>query len=226
MYLVLTYSADSSALEPQIARADYISIKLVSSLMPKIVNHEKRRTTIAQAAVVVITEQGLESTKLLDIAGLAGMTTGAITHYFTDKDAVLMAALEMAYDMLFANMEQVSSSEDHTLYDLLVQALPITQESRTAMTVWMAFYSRSLVEPEVSRHQIETHARWQSKVKIELVRHCARVGIPVPEDVDDVCEGITAQVNGLIIRSLTEEADWPEARQRKLLKTYLALIGF
>jgi hypothetical protein len=128
--------------------------------------------------------------------------------------------------MLFANMEQVSSSEDHTFYDLLVQALPITQESRTAMTVWMAFYSRSLVEPEVSRHQIETHARWQSKVKIELVRHCARVGMPVPEDVDDLCEGITAQVNGLIIRSLTEEADWPEARQRKLLKTYLALIGF
>jgi AcrR family transcriptional regulator len=97
MCLVLAYSADSSALEPQIARADYVSIKLVSSLMPKIVNHEKRRTTIAQAAVVVITEQGLESTKLLDIAGLAGMTTGAITHFFTDKDAVLMAALEMAY---------------------------------------------------------------------------------------------------------------------------------
>jgi TetR/AcrR family transcriptional repressor of bet genes len=173
----------------------------------------------------VIAEQGLESTKILDIASLAGMTTGAITHYFSDKDAVLMAALEMAYDMMFANMEQVASFQDHTFYDIVVQVLPITPESRTAMTVWMAFYSRSLVEPEVSRHQIATHSRWHSKVKQELVRHCERVGRPIFDDVDDVCEGITAQVNGLIIRSLTEEADWPEARQRKLLKTYLTLIG-
>ena len=193
--------------------------------MPKIVNHKKRRTTIAQATVEVIAEQGLESTKLLDIAGLAGMTTGAITHYFSDKDAVLMAALEMAYDMMFANMDQVSSASDHTFYDIVVQALPITQESRTAMTVWIAFYSRSLVEPEVSCHQIATHARWHSKLKLELVRHYQRVEMSAPEDIDDVCEGITAQVNGLIIRSLTEEADWPETRQRKLLKTYLTLIG-
>jgi TetR/AcrR family transcriptional repressor of bet genes len=193
--------------------------------MPKIVNHKERRITIAQAAVEVIAEKGLESTKLLDIAGVAGITTGAITYYFSDKDAVLMAALEMSYDMMFANMDQVSAAADHTFYDIVAQALPITQESRTAMTVWVAFYSRSLVEPEVSCHQIATHCRWHSKIKQELVRHYQRIEMPVPEDINDVCEGITAQVNGIIVRSLTEEAGWPATRQRKLLKTYLTLIG-
>jgi len=48
----------------------------------------------------------------------------------------------------------------------------------------------------------------------------------VPHDIDDLCEGITAQINGLIIRSLTEPDEWPEARQRKLLKNYLTQIGF
>lgn len=193
--------------------------------MPKIVNHEKRRSTIARAALVVIAEHGLEATKLLDIAKLAGMTTGAIAHYFSDKDAVLMAALEMAYDLMFNNMEQVASSENHSFYDIVVQALPITEQNHTAMTVWMAFCSRSLVVPEVSRHQIETHFRWHSKVKFELIRHYERIDVPVPDDLDDVCEGITAQVNGLIVRSLTEEEEWPKARQRKMLKTYLTQIG-
>ena len=80
--------------------------------MPKIVDHDKRRFTIAQAAVTVIAEQGLEATKLSDIARLAGMTTGSVSHYFSGKDAVLMAALEMSYDMMFADMAEVSASEE------------------------------------------------------------------------------------------------------------------
>jgi len=106
--------------------------------MPKIVDHDQRRTTIAKAAVSVIAEQGLEATKLSDIASLAGMTTGAVTHYFSDKDSVLMAALEMSYDMMFADMEHVASNEGYSFYETIVQALPITPQNRTAMAVWMA----------------------------------------------------------------------------------------
>jgi AcrR family transcriptional regulator len=193
--------------------------------MPKIVDHDQRRITIAQAAVTVIAEHGLEATKLSDIASLAGMTTGSVTHYFSDKDAVLMAALEMSYDMMFADMELVASYKDHSFYDTVVRALPITPQNRIAMTVWMAFCSRSLNVPEVGRHQTDSHFRWHSKVKQQLKHHCQRQDMPIPDDIDDLCEGITAQINGLIIRSLTEEADWPAARQRKLLKTYLTQIG-
>ena len=193
--------------------------------MPKIVDHDKRRFTIAQAAVTVIAEQGLEATKLSDIARLAGMTTGSVSHYFSGKDAVLMAALEMSYDMMFADMAEVSATKNYSFYDIIVRALPITQQKRTAMTVWMAFCSRSLAVAEVGRHQTDSHFRWHSKVKQELKRHCERNGVAMPVDADDLCQGITAQINGLVIRSLTEEAAWPEARQRKLLKTYLAQIG-
>lgn len=93
------------------------------------------------------------------------------------------------------------------------------------MAVWMAFCSRSLAVPEVGLHQTDSHYRWHNKVKQQLQRHCQRHDTPVPDDIDDLCEGITAQINGLIIRSLTEPAEWPEARQRKLLKTYLTQIG-
>jgi hypothetical protein len=76
-----------------------------------------------------------------------------------------MATLEMAYDMMFDNMKQVASTENHSFYDIVFQALPITDQNHTTMTVWMAFCRRSLVMPEVARHQIETHSRWHSKVK-------------------------------------------------------------
>lgn len=194
--------------------------------MPKIVDHEKRRIAIATAAVGVISEKGLEATKLSDIAKLASMTTGSVTHYFKDKDAVLMAALEMSYHTMFADMERGSSSKDCSFSDIIMRVLPITPKNRKAMKVWMAFCSRSLAVPEVSLHQKESHLRWHQKVKQQLKSHCERTGMNLPEDADDLCEGLTAQINGLIIRGLTEETDWPEARQRKLLKTYLSQIGF
>jgi TetR/AcrR family transcriptional repressor of bet genes len=192
--------------------------------MPKIVDHEQRRRAIALAAVEVIAERGLEGTKLVDIARIAGVTTGAITHYFSDKDAVLMAALELAYDSMFTRMEQITNGEDYSFYEVMAQALPITKKSRKAMSVWLAFWSRSLAEPRVATRQLEFHHRWHAQVKMELEHHCKRHSMPVPDDLEEVCEGITAQINGLIIRGLVDASYWPQARLRKALKAYLTLI--
>jgi AcrR family transcriptional regulator len=193
--------------------------------MPKIVDHEQRRKTISAAAMKVIAERGLESTKLVDIARLAGVTTGAVTHYFSDKDTILMAALEMAYDTMFANMARVKEKDSYSFLDIIAEALPTTAESRTAMTVWLAFWSRSIAEPRVAEMQLEFHHRWQNIVAQELMRHCHRTQMQVPKDLDGICQSITAQVNGLIIRGLVDRPDWPASRLRICLRDYLQHIG-
>ena len=192
--------------------------------MPKIVDHEQRRRAIALAAVEVIAERGLEATKLVDIARIAGVTTGAITHYFNDKDAVLMAALELAYASMFTRMERIANSEDYSFHEVMAQALPITKRSRKDMSVWLAFWSRSLAEPRVASRQLEFHHRWHTQVKMELGRHCERLSVPLPDDLEETCEGITAQINGLIIRGLVDASFWPQTRLRKALRTYITQI--
>ena len=42
--------------------------------------------------------------------------------------------------------------------------------------------------------------------------------------VDDVCEAITAQVNGLILRGLLEASVWDEVRLKKALRRYLSAL--
>ncbi|MFT4518511.1 MAG: TetR/AcrR family bet gene transcriptional repressor [Halioglobus sp.] len=193
--------------------------------MPKIVDHKQRREAIAQAAVRVIADRGLEATKLVDIAQIAGVTTGAITHYFSDKDAVLMAALEVSYATMFTRMEQVTETEDYNFYEVMAQALPFSPKSRKAMSVWLAFWSRSAAESSVAKTQLEFHHRWQATVKAEVIRYCDFLSKPVPEDLEELCEGITAQVNGITVRGLVDAQDWPQARQQQALKTYLEQIG-
>ncbi|MFT4790328.1 MAG: TetR/AcrR family bet gene transcriptional repressor [Oleiphilaceae bacterium] len=189
--------------------------------MPKIVNHDQRRKNIAQAAIEVIAIKGLESTKLTDIGRLAGVTTGAITHYFNDKDAVLMAALEIANDIMLERMSQVTQKTEYSLFEILSKALPTSSKSRQAMAVWLAFWSRSIPEGKVAQQQITFHQRWHGFVKEQLMHHFTITKKPIPENIDDISEGLTAQINGLIIRGLVETSDWPKERQHTMLKNYL-----
>lgn len=192
--------------------------------MPKIVNHDKRRISIARAAAQVIAERGLEATKLSDIGRSAGVTTGAISHYFDDKDAVLLAALDIAYDLMFDNMSQVAKQADYSLFEILAEALPTTPKSRRAMAVWLAFWSRSIAEPVVARQQMTFHKRWLEKVKEELIKHYQRKGKNPPVELDELCEGVTAQINGLIIRGLVDAVEWPKQRLHKALRSYLQAL--
>ena len=43
--------------------------------------------------------------------------------------------------------------------------------------------------------------------------------------VDDISQGLTAQINGLIIRGLVDTPDWPTERQHRVLQNYLSTLG-
>ncbi|NJN52912.1 MAG: TetR/AcrR family transcriptional regulator [Gammaproteobacteria bacterium] len=62
--------------------------------MPKIVDHDARRRDFIAAAYATIMEQGLANTNLRAVAKKAGYTTGALVHYFADKEELIREALD------------------------------------------------------------------------------------------------------------------------------------
>jgi AcrR family transcriptional regulator len=53
-----------------------------------------RREQIVEAAVAVITEQGLQNLSLSEIEKKAGMSRGQLTYYFPTKEAILLAVFD------------------------------------------------------------------------------------------------------------------------------------
>ena len=111
--------------------------------MPKIVDHDQRRTEIAAAAARAIDEQGLDKVRLVDVARRASCTTGAVSHYFQDKDAVLGAALEHVLGGLVShspNREAWPDSGDPVADFLtgLTQILPLDESRRRCWRVTAA----------------------------------------------------------------------------------------
>ena len=72
-------------------------------MSPKIVNKEKRRREIAEAALEVLAEKGFVEASISQVAQAAGIGKGTVYEYFDTKDELIFAALvawteSMAFD--------------------------------------------------------------------------------------------------------------------------------
>src|SRR5690625_8038553 len=62
--------------------------------MSKFVNHNKKRKLIAEAAWKIIENEGIEKVSIRRDAAKAGMSPGALRHYFSTKDEMMLFIIE------------------------------------------------------------------------------------------------------------------------------------
>ena len=65
--------------------------------MPKIVDHAERRREVLDATWRVIARSGLDTATTRAIAEEAGYSIGVLTHYFSDKQDILVSAHRLAF---------------------------------------------------------------------------------------------------------------------------------
>jgi AcrR family transcriptional regulator len=119
--------------------------------MPKKVDHEERRREIAAAVLRLVATRGVEAASLRAVAGEAGVSMGAVQHYFTTRDEMLRFALAHNNTLLaergarlLAERQPATPRETFRLFcDLL---LPFDEDSRTAARLWAGLISRACVD--------------------------------------------------------------------------------
>lgn len=180
------------------------------TIMPKIVDHEDRRRAIASAALDAISAHGLDGARLSDIARAAGVTTGAIAHYFPDKDAVLVAALEEVCTRLMIHIgppEAVPSFED------IAETLPLCEESRREWRVWLAYWGRAPFSEKLR----QIHQQYYLDIETALAEQFE----PACAAPRDMAAAVIAAIDGIGTRATLEPENWPASRQRELLASLL-----
>ncbi len=123
--------------------------------MPRVVDHEHRRTEIARAAIGVIAEKGLVAATVRDVAEAASCSTGMVNHYFADKDALLLAAAKLAVDDLvsgFLAPAASGKSGPSVLRDQLLSTLPASSTVRPSHHVVVHLYAGALHSPAMAEH--------------------------------------------------------------------------
>ncbi|WP_229069096.1 TetR/AcrR family transcriptional regulator [Actinoplanes sp. DH11] len=121
--------------------------------MPRKVDHQERRTLIADALMRVAAEHGLEAVSLRHVAAEAGVSTGMVQHYFRTKDEMMTFAMGVVRDRSSARVSQAIAAlgpdpePRRLLRTLLVNLLPLGDESRADGRVALAFLAYTAVRP-------------------------------------------------------------------------------
>lgn len=93
--------------------------------MPKVVDHDARRAHLLRQCFQLMAEDGYSASSMRRIAKAAGVSTGALYHYFPDKPAILVAMFELLIERdqarVTANLSDDAPVEDRirTLYRFL-----------------------------------------------------------------------------------------------------------
>ncbi|MCP6682374.1 TetR/AcrR family transcriptional regulator [Bacillus nakamurai] len=125
--------------------------------MPKKIDHEQRRKQIAEATWRMILERGMEGATVRNIAQEAGLSLGALRHYFSTQDELLRYAMTLVKEKATARIQEVAMKDlppKEKAVQLMLEIIPTDEETLAEMEVWFAFtaYARHKGEEFNAQH--------------------------------------------------------------------------
>lgn len=174
--------------------------------MPKIINHDERREQVAEATWRVIAKVGLEGATIRMIAGEAGYSTGALQHYFANKDGLIQFAMNLTWQRTDERIAAAAGASDalEALSMVASAVLPLEEERRQDVLVWLAFVARAVNDESMSAshrdYYVRVRERWRKLLKAGILDGSVRADIDVETEVNV----LTGLIDGLALQAMFE----------------------
>ena len=191
--------------------------------VPKVVDHAQRRRELVAATWAVVAAEGIEAATVRRIAEEAGCTTGRITHYFADKEEVLVAALRQVHRAAGKRMLAAIGPRSglEALRAVLAEALPLDQERVLEWRVWLAFWGSAATSASLQSEQHQRYREWRGLLK----RVLATAQLSADIDLDRLVDQIVALVDGFGLQGVLDpQHPQPEQLASRLNGAVDALI--
>jgi len=191
--------------------------------VPKIVDHDARRRDFVKAAYEMIKEHGLANTNLRAVARRAGFTTGALVHYFGDKDELIRLALDYSGEdvrdrMQIAHCEQTGRA---ALREILIEALPLDKRRSANWRIWLALWYHSETNADMRAEEKRRYREWTGRLERALKESVADGELPKSTDVRVEVQSLIAFIDGLGVQHLMSSRGMSAKRLMTLLDRYL-----
>ncbi|QKV73702.1 TetR/AcrR family transcriptional regulator [Amycolatopsis sp. Hca4] len=129
--------------------------------MPKIIDHDQRRSDIVDVTWDLIVRGGIEAATMREIAAAAGFANGALKLYFPSKEDIIAATYERALDMMRQYVELDGLRGLTALREICVSSMPIDEERITAGRVLLVFWQMSLGNQRMHDKYLEHVREWR-----------------------------------------------------------------
>ncbi|MGD9694253.1 MAG: TetR/AcrR family transcriptional regulator [Thermoleophilia bacterium] len=189
--------------------------------MPRQVDSAERRALIARAVWRVILRDGLESASVRKVAAEAGLSAGSLRHYFASQSELVAFSMELVIERVTA---RATARLDEGFAAVLDEVLPLDEERRAEVEVWLAFTARSRVDPALDavRRRSDEALRGLCAAAVAEVTD----GRLADSEASIEAEALYALVDGLALHAVAGDgADPSPAAMRAVLARHLERLG-
>ncbi|OJU69259.1 MAG: hypothetical protein BGO05_05920 [Rhizobiales bacterium 63-7] len=185
----------------------------------KILTLETRRRELTVATLESIRKHGYMNSTISTISEESGLSRGLISHYFKNKDDLILFAFRHLTELLEAIHRQVVRSWGTSHFDKLLAGAMVTfLPSQPYREVWLHFYSASRLQPEVAQMHRALWGRFRASVQRRITAAAGERGIKI--DIPTVTLMYTQLIDGLWLGMVVEEA-YDEATCRQVMRDWL-----
>ncbi|MEZ9594593.1 transcriptional regulator BetI [Shewanella sp. 10N.261.52.F9] len=125
--------------------------------MPRPPMKTVRQQQLIDATLISVERHGLHNTTINTISGLAGLSSGLISHYFGGKQGLIEATQKYLLDQLkqalLSRTQNKSMIPLERLHAIVEANFTEVQRSRPATKTWLSFWSQAMHEPGLARLQ-------------------------------------------------------------------------
>lgn len=190
-------------------------------------DYAAKRADVAAATWRVIGREGLAGASMRRIAAELESTTGILSHYFRDKDELIMFAMEEFYDRLLKEMVAAAGQAGDPVARLeaaVTEPLPLDAEREEGWRILFAFMSHSQGRGKLRKRYQELY-RTLIELMASLIRDVQQAG-RIPADRDPVGEAhkLVAIVDGVGFSVLLYPDGLPRDRLRPTVIEYIEKV--
>ena len=162
-------------------------IHLYHKGVPRRVDHEVRKRQITDAVVRITAKEGLPSVTFREVAAEAGVSVRLVQYYFGSKDQLLLDTQRHVAERSTARVRRLRGRAGDTPREVLRTVMrsfvPTDDESRTAMLMYVALFTASLVDPVLKRKEAAEVPGSMRQLFVEQLRR-ARLRAGVDPDAE------------------------------------------
>ncbi|EST54710.1 TetR family transcriptional regulator [Brevibacillus panacihumi W25] len=192
--------------------------------MPKIVDHEERRKQIAEATWRVILRWGMKGATVRKIAQEAGVSLGALRHYFTTQDELLLFAMKLVKERAAQRIREVQMRDlcpKEMVIQILLEILPVDEQRMAEMEVWFAFvFHQKYRESESEELQVGFFPQIRSILSKLQQQDLLKKGL----DLETEAEKLYAIIDGIAVHAMLESQRLLPERIERVLRHHLDSI--
>lgn len=193
--------------------------------MPKVVDHDVRRSEIATAVLQVIARSGVSGASLRSVAQEAGCSTGVIAHYFGDKEALLIGTLREAMQrqgkMIADAVAELNGMA--RLQAVLEAGMTLDSARKAICRIFYHYAGEGMNEPAL-RQELSNYYVWWRREVADIIEALQSDGHFAGQDITKLARTFVGLAEGLAIQGIFSDNTINADVQRELLA--ISISGF